>query len=103
MRGWSANFTRTKPPRAPNRRAKTDPQPLADGRALVPYAAQAAEKGRAPRALGQHAAEQNHRIDTDAAFARPIGFRLQIEPQRKLVERQCRACTVAYSHKPAEK
>ncbi len=71
------------------------PEPLAKERALVPHPLQAAEERRAPRAHGQQAAEQDHGVDAEPACARPVGVRLQVEPERELVQRQRRAHAVA--------
>jgi len=64
---------------------------------------EAAEKRRAPEADGQQTAEDDDGIDADASGAGPIGIRLQVQPQRKLVQCERGAHTVAYGHEAAEK
>ena len=74
---------------------------LAKERALAPHAAQAAEERRAPGAHGQQAAEEDDGVDAEPPV-RPVSIRLQVQPQRKLVQRERRAHAVAHRHQPAE-
>ena len=69
---------------------------------LVPQQLYAAEEWCAPHADRQNGAKKNDRIDAFAARARPIGVRIEVEPERKLIKRERRARPVTHRHKPAE-
>jgi len=92
---------RTKRPRAANRKGEAASYSSADHAAFVPYPAQAAKERRAPGAHGQQAAKENHRIDAEPPV-RPVSVRVEIQPDRKLIEGQRRAYAISDRHQPAE-
>jgi len=64
---------------------------------------QAAEERRAPGSDAKQAAEQDDGVDVEPPGARPVGVRLEIQPDGEFVQGQRRADAVADGHQPAEK
>jgi len=54
--------------------------------ALAPQKVQAAEERRSPRANGQQAAEKDDGVDVESSGIRPVGIRLEVEPEREFVQ-----------------
>ena len=79
---------------APRRRSKST--------RLFHIAFRPAEERRAPCADRQNGAKQNYRVDAFPA-CRPVGIRIEVEPERKLIERERRAHPVTHRHESAEK
>jgi len=90
---------RTKQPHEANRGHNF----TADGGALFPETFETTKEVRAPRAGSKQAAKQDDCVDADAALARPVGLRVEVEPKRKLVKGEGSADTVADGHQAAEK
>jgi len=92
------SFTRTKQPHEANRGHDL----AADGGAFFPETPEATEEWRTPCAGGQQATKQDDSIDTDTALARPVGLRVEVEPESELVEGEGCADTIADAHQAAE-
>ena len=56
----------------------------------------------APSARGQEGSEQNDGVDAGASLARPIDV-AQVQPESKLIERECGANAVKDRHQPTQK
>ena len=63
---------------------------------------QPSEERRAPGAHRQQSAEEDDGIDVETPSARPVRIRLQVQPERELVQRERRAHPEADRHQPAE-
>jgi len=63
---------------------------------------QPSEEGRAPGAYRQQSAEEDDGIDVETPSARPVRIRLQVQPDRELVQRERRSHPEADRHQPAE-
>jgi hypothetical protein len=91
-------FTRTKQPHEANRALEGG----FDHGAFFPEKFETTEEGRTPRAGSQQASKKDYRVDADAALARPVGLRVQVEPEGEFVQRERRSRPVADGHQTTE-
>jgi len=61
-----------------------------------------AQQGRSPCSDSEKRAEQNNGIDAFAALDRPIGRRIEIEPEGEFIEGESSACAIGDGEQPAE-
>jgi len=90
--------TRTKQPHE----AKRALERAFEGRAHFPETFETAEEGRAPCAGSQQTCKQDDSVDAGAALARPIGIRVEVEPEGELVEGESGAGAITDGHQAAE-